>query len=113
MNIIGDVAGKKAILIDDMIDTAGTICNAAHALKEKGAKEVYACATHAILSDPAIERLQAAPFSKVIVTDTIELSENKRFDNLEILSTDTMFSETIKRIVNDQAISDLFEMPWD
>lgn len=113
MNIIGDVAGKKAILIDDMIDTAGTICNAAYALKEKGAKEVYACATHAILSDPAVERLKAAPFCKVIVTDTIELPDNKRFSNLEILSTDVMFSETIKRIVHNQAISDLFEMPKD
>ena len=113
MNIIGDVAGKKAILIDDMIDTAGTICNAAYALKEKGATEVFACATHAILSDPAVERLKAAPFNKVIVTDTIELPDNKRFENLEILSTDTMFSETIKRIVNDQAISDLFELPHE
>ena len=113
MNIIGDVAGKKAILIDDMIDTAGTICNAAYALKEKGAKEVYACATHAIFSDPAVERLKAAPFCKVIVTDTIELPDNKRFSNLEILSTDVMFSETIKRIVHNQAISDLFEMPKD
>lgn len=111
MNIIGDVAGKKAILIDDMIDTAGTICNAAYALKEKGAKEVYACATHAVLSDPAVERLKEAPFCKVIITDTIELPDNKRFENLEILSTDTMFSETIKRIINNQAISDLFEMP--
>ncbi len=113
MNIIGDVAGKKAILIDDMIDTAGTICNAAYALREKGATEVYACATHAILSDPAVERLQAAPFNKVIVTDTIELPDNKSFESLEILSTDTMFSETIKRIVNDQAISDLFELPHE
>ena len=113
MNIIGDVAGKKAILIDDMIDTAGTICNAAYALKEKGATEVFACATHAILSDPAVERLKAAPFNKVIVTDTIELPDNKRFENLEILSTDTMFSETIKRIVKDQAISDLFELPHE
>ena len=96
-----------------MIDTAGTICNAAYALKEKGATEVFACATHAILSDPAVERLKAAPFNKVIVTDTIELPDNKRFENLEILSTDTMFSETIKRIVNDQAISDLFELPHE
>ena len=111
MNIIGDVKGKSAILIDDMIDTAGTICNAAYALKEKGATNVYACATHGVFSDPAVERLKAAPFCKVIITDTIEIPENKKFENLEILSTDVMFSETIKRILNDEPISDLFEMP--
>ncbi|BBM35718.1 ribose-phosphate diphosphokinase [Pseudoleptotrichia goodfellowii] len=111
MNIIGDVQGKKAIIIDDMIDTAGTICNAAKALKEKGAVEVYACAIHAIFSGPAIERLKNAPLNKIVVTDSIELPEEKIFDKLRILTTSKMFAETIKRIYWNEAISDLFEMP--
>ena len=111
MNIIGDVKGKKAILIDDMIDTAGTICNAAAALKEKGAIEVYGCATHAIFSGPAVERLKESAFSEIVVTDTVELPEDKIFDKLRILSTSKMFAETIKRVVVSEAISDLFEMP--
>ena len=111
MNIIGDVEGKKAILIDDMIDTAGTICNAAKALKDKGAIEVYACATHGIFSAPAIERLKNSPLNKVVVTDSIEIHEDKMFDKLRILTTSKMFAETIKRIYWNEAISDLFEMP--
>ena len=111
MNIIGDVEGKKAILIDDMIDTAGTICNAAKALKDKGAIEVYACATHGIFSGPAIERLKNSPWNKVVVTDSIEIHEDKMFDKLRILTTSKMFAETIKRIYWNEAISDLFEMP--
>mgnify|MGYP003605128244 FL=1 len=111
MNIIGDVKGKKAILIDDMIDTAGTICNAAAALKEKGAIEVYGCATHAIFSGPAVERLKESAFAEIVVTDTVELPEDKIFDKLRVLSTSKMFAETIKRVVVSEAISDLFEMP--
>ena len=111
MNIIGDVEGKKAIMIDDMIDTAGTICNAAKALKDKGAIEVYACATHGIFSGPAIERLKNSPLNKVVVTDSIEIHEDKMFDKLRILTTSKMFAETIKRIYWNEAISDLFEMP--
>ena len=111
MNIIGDVEGKKAILIDDMIDTAGTICNAAKALKDKGAIEVYACATHGIFSGPAIERLKNSPLNKVVVTDSIEIHEDKMVDKLRILTTSKMFAETIKRIYWNEAISDLFEMP--
>ncbi|RRD37944.1 ribose-phosphate pyrophosphokinase [Leptotrichia sp. OH3620_COT-345] len=111
MNIIGDVKGKKAILIDDMIDTAGTICNAAKALIEKGAMEVYACATHGIFSGPAVQRLKESALTKVVITDSIELPEDKKFDKLRILSTSKMFAETIKRIYWNEAISDLFEMP--
>ena len=111
MNIIGDVKGKKAILIDVMIDTAGTICNAAAALKEKGAIEVYGCATHAIFSGPAVDRLKESAFSEIVVTDTVELPEDKIFDKLRVLSTSKMFAETIKRVVVSEAISDLFEMP--
>jgi hypothetical protein len=111
MNIIGDVKGKKAILIDDMIDTAGTICNAAQALLDKGAMEIYGCATHAVFSGLAIERLKNSAFTEVVVTDTIELTEDKKFDKLEVLTTSKMFAETIKRITTSKAISDLFEIP--
>jgi len=76
MNIIGDVNGKKVILVDDMIDTAGTICNAAKALIERGAVKVYACATHAVFSGPAIERLKESVFTKVVVTDSIYLANS-------------------------------------
>ncbi|CAM3143851.1 ribose-phosphate diphosphokinase [Streptobacillus ratti] len=111
MNLIGEVRGKKAILIDDIIDTAGTICNAAAALKNEGALEVYACAVHPVFSGPAIERLKDSEFNKIIVTDTIELPEDKKFDKLSIVSTANMFAETINRIFKEEAISDLFEVP--
>ena len=111
MNIIGDVKGKKAILIDDMIDTAGTICNAAQALIDKGATEVYGCATHAVFSGPAIERLKNSAFTEVVVTDSIELPEDKIFNKLRILTTSKMFAEIIKRIATNEAISDLFKIP--
>ena len=111
MNIIGDVKGKKVILVDDMIDTAGTICNAAKVLIERGAVKVYACATHAVFSGPAIERLKESVFEKVVVTDSIYLSEERRFDKLRILSASEIFAETIKRIAKDEPISDLFELP--
>ncbi|NYV28386.1 ribose-phosphate pyrophosphokinase [Streptobacillus felis] len=111
MNLIGEVRGKKAVLIDDIIDTAGTICNAASALKKEGAVEVYACAVHPVFSGPAIERLKNSEFNKVIVTDTIELPEEYKFDKLSIVSTASMFAETINRIFIEEAISDLFEIP--
>ena len=111
MNIIGDVDGKKVILVDDMIDTAGTICNAAKALIERGAVKVYACATHAVFSGPAIERLKESVFTKVVVTDSIYLSEEQRFDKLRVLSASEIFAEAIKRIAKDEPISYLFEMP--
>ena len=111
MNIIGDVEGKKVILLDDMIDTAGTICNAAKVLIERGAVKVYACATHAVFSGPAIERLKESVFTKIVVTDSIYLSKEQRFDKLRILSASEIFAETIKRIAKDEPISDLFELP--
>ncbi|VWL85552.1 ribose-phosphate diphosphokinase [Oceanivirga miroungae] len=111
MNLIGDVKGKKAIIIDDLIDTAGTICNAADALKKFGAKEVYVCATHPVFSGPAKERLQNSVAKKVIVSDSIELPEDKKFEKLEIVSCADILSETIERIYKDIAISGLFEIP--
>ncbi|MBP7101328.1 MAG: ribose-phosphate pyrophosphokinase [Leptotrichiaceae bacterium] len=108
VGIIGDVKGKKAILVDDIINTATTICGAANELLKEGATEIYACATHGIFSEQAVELLKNTPFTEVIITDTIEIPENKKFDKLTILSTDTLFAETIKRISSDQSISDLF-----
>lgn len=111
MNLIGDVAGKKAILIDDLIDTAGTICNAADALRKFGAKEVYVCATHPVFSGPAVERLKNSNFNQVVVTDCIELKPEQMFDKLKIVSASSMFSETISRIYAEKAISNLFALP--
>lgn len=113
MNIIGNVKGKKAIIIDDIIDTAGTICNAAKALKDEGAVEVYACATHAVFSGPAVERLKNSEFNKVIITDSIQLKEHQTFDKLTVVSASTMFAETIHRIYKEEPISDLFALPHD
>ena len=109
MNLIGDVEGKIAIFIDDMIDTAGTICNGVQAIIDRGAKEAYVCCTHGILSGPAIERLQNSPVKEVVVTDSIKLSEEKRIDKLKVISVDELFAEAITRIVNHQSVSELFE----
>ncbi len=109
MNIIGDVAGKTAILIDDMIDTAGTITLAAEALMEYGAREVYACCTHPVLSPPAMERLAAAPIQEVIVTNTIAVPAEQRVDKLVVLSVAKLIAEAILRIHEKRSISELFD----
>ncbi len=108
MEIIGEVAGKTAILVDDIIDTAGTIVNAAHALKERGAVSVCACATHAVLSGPAIERLANADIDKVVLSDTIPLLESKKLDKIVQLSIAPLFAESIRRVHTDQSVSSLF-----
>jgi len=108
MNIIGDVKGKKAIFIDDMIDTAGTITSGADAILAKGATEVYACCSHAVFSDPAIERLEKSPLKEIVVTDSIELPENKKIDKVKILSIDKLLSEAIRRVYNEESLSQLF-----
>lgn len=109
MNIIGEVEGKKAIFIDDMIDTAGTITNGVKAIIQRGATEAYACCTHALFSGPAVERLKDTPLKEIVITDTIELSEEKKMDNLTILSVDTLLSEAIRRVYNNESLSQLFE----
>lgn len=110
MNIIGDVNGKNVILIDDMIDTAGTIVNAAKALKEMGAKEVYACCTHGVFSGPAALRLSDPVISEVVVLDTINLSPDMRaLQNVTLLSVAPVFSEAIRRIFNNDSVSTMFE----
>jgi len=108
MNVIGDVAGKTAILVDDMIDTAGTICEGARLLRKEGAREVYACATHAVFSPPAIERLSAGLFEEIIVTNTIPIPDEKQFKQLTMLSVAKLLGETIWRIHEDSSVSSMF-----
>jgi ribose-phosphate pyrophosphokinase len=107
MNVIGDVRGKIAILVDDMIDTAGTICEAAKILRREGASQVYACATHAIFSPPAVERLLACDLEEVIVTNTIPISPEKHFPQLKVLSVATLLGEAIFRIHTESSVSSL------
>lgn len=109
MNIVGDVAGKTCIIIDDMIDTAGTITLAGDALIEKGAVEVYACCTHPVLSGPAIERLEKSQIKKVIVTDTIPLTDGKKIDKIEQVTVSQLIAEAIKRIHENRSVSPLFQ----
>ena len=109
MNIIGDVAGKKCIIIDDMIDTAGTITLAAAALLDKGAESVYACCTHAVLSGPAVERLDESEIKEVIVTDSIQQPEGRHLDKLQTISVGTLVGEAIKRIHENRSVSPLFQ----
>lgn len=109
MNIVGEVEGKTCVIIDDMIDTAGTITLAAEALMEKGAKAIYACCTHPVLSGPAIERLDKSPIKKVIVTDSISLPEDKQLDKLETVTVSQLVGEAIKRIHENRSVSPLFE----
>lgn len=109
MNIIGDVVGKKCIIIDDMIDTAGTITLAAAALLDKGADSVYACCTHAVLSGPAVERLDESDIKEVIVTDSIQQPEGRHLDKLQTISVGTLVGEAIKRIHENRSVSPLFQ----
>lgn len=108
MNLIGDVSGKTAVLVDDMIDTAGTIIEGARLLKQEGARQVYACATHAVFSPPAIERLSSGLFEEVIVTNTIPIPEGDRFPQLTVLSVANLLGETIWRIHEDTSVSSMF-----
>lgn len=109
MNIIGDVEGKRCILIDDMIDTAGTITNAANALKDLGAKNVYACCTHGVLSGPAFERINNSAIEELVMLNTIKLPENIDKKKFKSISVAPIFAEAIKRIYNNEPISKLFE----
>lgn len=109
MNIIGDIEGKTAILIDDMVDTAGTITNAANALKDLGAKEVYACATHPILSGPAIERIADSAIKELVLLNTTPIPEEKIIDKIKVLSVAPLFAEAMMRIFTNDSISKLFD----
>ncbi|MEB3337923.1 MAG: ribose-phosphate pyrophosphokinase [Leptolyngbyaceae bacterium] len=108
LNVIGDVKGKTAVLVDDMIDTAGTICEGARLLRQEGARQVYACATHAVFSPPAIERLSGGLIEEVIVTNTIPVPEAHYFKQLRVLSVANLLGETIWRIHEDNSVSSMF-----
>jgi ribose-phosphate pyrophosphokinase len=109
MNIIGDVSGMTAVLVDDMVDTGGTLVRGASALMEKGAKEVRACCTHPVLSGRAIEVIMESPIEEMIVTDTIPLKdEAKTCSKIKILSISSLLAEAIRRIYEDESVSDLF-----
>lgn len=108
MEIIGNIEGKTCVLVDDIIDTAGTIVKAAAALKERGAKEVYACATHGVLSGPAIDRLRDSVIKEVVLTDTIPLKEHKKIDKIRQLPIAPLFAEALRRIHSEHSVSILF-----
>ena len=110
LNVIGEVDGMNCLLVDDMVDTAGTLSNAVHALKDRGAETVYAAATHALLSGPAVERLREAPMVEMVVTNTIAIPEEKRFDNLRILSVADLLAKAINHVHSNESVSQLFEM---
>jgi ribose-phosphate pyrophosphokinase len=108
MNIIGDIEDKVCILVDDMIDTAGTITNAANALRDLGAREVYACATHGILSGPAIERIEDSAIKEMVLLNTVPISKEKRIDKIKVLSVAPLFAEAMSNIFTNDSISKLF-----
>ena len=109
MNVIGEIEGRDVILVDDIIDTAGTIVKAASVLKSFGAKKVYGCATHGVLSGPALDRIHNSELEKFVITDTIPLSDIAKIDKIEVVSVAPILAEAIKRINNNQSISILFE----
>jgi len=110
MHIIGDVEGKRCLLIDDIVDTAGTLCKAAEALKNNGAKEVYAYITHPVLSGPAIDNISASTLDELIVADTIPLSDKaKKCGKIRPLTISGLIAESIRRISNEESISALFD----
>lgn len=113
MNIIGDVKGKRAILIDDMIDTAGTITLAAQALKDAGATEVYACATHAVLSGPAVDRLNNSVIKSLVLTDSIKQPAEKNLDKMILVSVGPLMGDAIKLIMEHKPMSPLFDTRYD
>jgi ribose-phosphate pyrophosphokinase len=109
VNVVGEVEGRDCVLADDMIDTAGTVSEAARALKDLGARDIYVCATHALLSGPAVERLSNAPIKEVAVTDSIAIPEERRFPQLTVLSVGELLAKAIRFTHSDQSVSSLFE----
>jgi ribose-phosphate pyrophosphokinase len=109
VNVVGEVEGKDCLLADDMIDTAGTVSEAARALKNLGANDIYVCATHALLSGPAVERLSNAPIKEVAVTNTIAIPESRMFPALTVLSVGDLLAKAIRFTHSDQSVSSLFE----
>ncbi|MDQ0509050.1 Ribose-phosphate pyrophosphokinase [Aedoeadaptatus ivorii] len=109
MNVIGSIEGKDCILVDDIADTAGTMCKAAEALKKYGAKKIYGCASHGVLSGPAIDRINNSVMEKFVITDTIHLPEEKRSEKIDIVSVAPILASAIQRINTDNSISKIFD----
>ncbi|MGK2949293.1 MAG: ribose-phosphate diphosphokinase, partial [Acidimicrobiales bacterium] len=107
--IVGEVEGRTCVLIDDMIDTAGTLCAAADLLAARGASDIYALATHGVLSGPAIDRFKNSVISKVIITDTLPLPSEKQIDKIEVLSVAKILAETIDAVFEDKSVSEIFD----
>jgi ribose-phosphate pyrophosphokinase len=110
LNVVGEVEDMNCLLVDDMVDTAGTLSNAVYALRDRGAKAVYAAATHAVFSGDAVSRLRDAPLEEMVVTNTIAIPEEKRFDGLKILSVADLLAKAIDHIHSNESVSKLFEM---
>jgi ribose-phosphate pyrophosphokinase len=106
--VVGDVSGRNCVLVDDMIDTAGTVTAAAQLLKDRGAAEVFIAATHPVLSGPAIERLSVAPVSEVVVTNTLPVPEDRRFPNLTVLSIAPVIADALDAVFEDASVSEIF-----
>jgi len=109
LDVVGDVEGRVCVLVDDMIDTAGTICAAAEQLVDHGAAEVYAMATHAVLSDPAIDRLKNSSICKVIVTNTLPIADDRMIDKIEVLSVAQIVADALDAVFEDTSVSEIFE----
>ena len=107
-DVIGDVEGRQCILVDDMIDTAGTIVSATEVLKSKGASDVWAMATHGVLSGPAIDRLKNAPIDRVVVTNTLPIGSEKQFPKLEVLSVAKILADALNAVFEDTSVSEIF-----
>lgn len=112
IDVIGEVENKRVVIVDDIIDTAGSLVSGVQALTERGAREIYACASHGVLSGPAIERLQNSPLEKLIITDSIPLASEKHIAKIEVLSVAPMLAEAIRRVHSDQSLSTIFEKFW-
>ena len=110
LNVVGEVKGNNCLLVDDMVDTGGTLANAVHALKDQGAAAVYAAATHPLLSGSAKEKLSGAPLEEFVVTNTIDIPEERRFDKLKILSVAGLLAQAIQHIHSNESVSQLFEL---
>ena len=112
IDVIGDVDGKRVVIVDDMVDTAGSLVSGAQALKQRGAREIYACATHGLLSGPAIDRLRDSTIEQLVITDTIPLAPGRQIDKIEVLSVAPMLAEGIRRIHADLSLSSIFDRFW-
>ena len=109
LNVIGEVDGKNALIVDEEIDTAGSLVSVVDALRQRGAKDVYACSTHAILSGPAVKRIQECPIKEIVVTDSVPIAPEKRISKIKVISIASLLGEAIRRIHTGQSVGAMFE----